>query len=570
MMGVSSCERDISEKIIDEISYENMRETVLYFNQLHRYTGYPQAEEAAAYLVKKLHEYGVPCEGKKYEAYLSLPLSASFFVTEPELMEFTVIGDAYSCSAAAFGELCCVDKSSWDEEHLLKCKEKILLTDMGGEAASEAKKYGVRAFVHTSISSGNVVHHRTAGTVWGNPSLATLNAYSDIVSMSIGKEDGNRLRELMAHKKVIVRCSARMDNAVRKSTMPVAKIEGRTKSYVLVSGHYDSWYEGITDNATSNAIMLELSRIFWKYRGELERGICFAWWSGHSDGRYSGSAWYCDNHWKDLRKNCVGHINLDLCGCKNTKQVIARTTRMEGSEFTDKIIERFTGKCPKEYAPMIRGADQSFWGTNIPITIMLKYEPKPEERITSCPGGGVWWHTPQDTLDKMAPEFLIRDAKMNGLMAAQLCVEPILPIDISGFLKECGRFISEIEITLPEEMDLKTVKAEISKLSDLEERLRRYLKSGEAEDYFIKETSGELVRLMYTERGRFEQDEAVLSKPFPGLQRAVKLLQEEKLGFMRLAAQTTFMRQCNRLAEGLGDVCGVIEERLKMWEESNE
>ena len=94
---------------------------------------------------------------------------------------------------------------------------------------------------------------------------------------------------------------------------------GKSDSFVLVSGHYDSWYEGITDNAVSDAILLEYARVLYAHRSELKRGVRIAWWSGHSDGRFSGSTWYCDSHYADLRKNCVAHVNLDLTGCKNLR-----------------------------------------------------------------------------------------------------------------------------------------------------------------------------------------------------------------------------------------------------------
>lgn len=56
---------------------------------------------------------------------------------------------------------------------------------------------------------------------------------------------------------------------------------------MLVSGHYDSWYEGITDNGVANAAMMEIARVFQENQEHLERSVVLAWWSGHSDARYS-------------------------------------------------------------------------------------------------------------------------------------------------------------------------------------------------------------------------------------------------------------------------------------------
>ena len=119
-----------------------------------------------------------------------------------------------------------------------------------------------------------------------------------------------------------------METKIRRSSMVAVDIKGKSDSFVLVSGHYDSWYEGITDNAVSDAILLEYARVLYAHRSELKRGVRIAWWSGHSDGRFSGSTWYCDSHYADLRKNCVAHVNLDLTGCKNSEQIVARTAEI--------------------------------------------------------------------------------------------------------------------------------------------------------------------------------------------------------------------------------------------------
>ena len=47
--------------------------------------------------------------------------------------------------------------------------------------------------------------------------------------------------------------------------LPVVEIRGQEDpdEFLLVHGHYDSWYEGIGDNATGDAALLELARVLW-------------------------------------------------------------------------------------------------------------------------------------------------------------------------------------------------------------------------------------------------------------------------------------------------------------------
>ena len=34
----------------------------------------------------------------------------------------------------------------------------------------------------------------------------------------------------------------------------------------------------------------------------------------NSAARYSGSAWYADEHWRELERRCAAHVNVDLTG----------------------------------------------------------------------------------------------------------------------------------------------------------------------------------------------------------------------------------------------------------------
>ncbi len=71
---------------------------------------------------------------------------------------------------------------------------------------------------------------------------------------------------------------------------------------MLIAGHFDSWHLGATDNATGNVACLELARVLYAQRDRLQRGVRIAWWPGHSNGRYTGSTWYVDHHWR----SCAG------------------------------------------------------------------------------------------------------------------------------------------------------------------------------------------------------------------------------------------------------------------------
>ena len=61
--------------------------------------------------------------------------------------------------------------------------------------------------------------------------------------------------------------------------LATAEIPGTDGSgdFLLVGAHVDSWYEGITDNATGDAALIEMARVLAAQRDALRRGVRFCW-----------------------------------------------------------------------------------------------------------------------------------------------------------------------------------------------------------------------------------------------------------------------------------------------------
>src|SRR5690606_33456798 len=97
----------------------------------------------------------------------------------------------------------------------------------------------------------------------------------------------------------------------RKIPTLIAEYKGEVEpeKYVLFSGHIDSWHYGAMDNGSANATMLEVARIIGENKLKLYRSLKLAFWSGHSHGRYAGSALFADENWENLYDHCVLHLN---------------------------------------------------------------------------------------------------------------------------------------------------------------------------------------------------------------------------------------------------------------------
>ena len=136
--------------------------------------------------------------------------------------------------------------------------------------------------------------------------------------ITINRPDGEELIAKLRQGPVRIAFSNRTDTGWREIPVLVAEVKGARfpDEFVLLHGHLDSWHIGIGDNATGDATLLELARVFSAPPGQAGRTLRIAWWSGHSHGRYAGSTWYADTFADDIVANCVAHVNCDSPGCR--------------------------------------------------------------------------------------------------------------------------------------------------------------------------------------------------------------------------------------------------------------
>lgn len=554
----------LKDTLLGELSGKNMLETVRSFNRLYRYSGTPDGEEAARILGKKLDQYGVPYETCVYDGLFSRPLSASLTAAGKT---YPLVGDVYSEEADGLSGELYYDRLSTEKgltqiqesERFAAFKEKIVLTwDGKGDFARKAFESGALAILHICPTRGNYIHHSNIGSVWGTPGLDEAVYMKFLPSAGMKRADGEELSDLISRGPVTGELSIRMETGIKSSTMLVAEIPGSSDNFILVSGHYDSWYEGITDNAVSDAILLEYARILYSHRKSLNRGVKIAWWSGHSDGRFAGSAWYCDSHYQELKKHCAAHVNLDLTGCKNSDQISVRTTCTEGLNFTGALIEKYTGCRPNGYLPMVRGADQSFWGAQVPITIMLKYEPVKENRCSDCPSGGPWWHTPEDTFDKLDEGIMLRDAAINLEMIEILQGAKVLPVKPAELMEDLDGRLSRLLDALPGDFDCGPLREIWPGVKTAFSRLDTLVHQGNASDADIKETVGRLLHLVYCRRDPYTHDFGGAFGIFGAIAQFVSVTGENTEKAYYVMAKSDFMRYQNRLCDGLEAIIGRI------------
>ncbi len=179
-----------------------------------------------------------------------------------------------------------------------------------------ASRAGAAGIVH--VSPHHLLHEMCVSPVWGSPSAETRHELPSVVVVTISNEDGRLLREQMAKGALQLTLHAAVDTGWRKTPLLVAELpppdDAPDAPFVLLSGHHDTWFEGVMDNGAANVATIEVARICAEQRRRWRRGLRVCVWSGHSQGRYSGSAWYADTHWSELNRRCVAHVNVDSLG----------------------------------------------------------------------------------------------------------------------------------------------------------------------------------------------------------------------------------------------------------------
>ena len=520
-------------------------------------------------------------------AYVSDPVSASVSVPavgfEPEAITAAYSGSVEGLEAPAVdigtvGDLPRIDRTSGELLDLVAhdgvdLAGKIALVEglPMPEAAWALQEMGAAGAVF--INPRERLNELITTTVWGTPSSRSAHRDPSLPVAQVRASDGERLREL-AGGGSIVRLDATTQTGWKELRLAVARIdppEVEDAPYVLLGGHIDSWYYGATDEGASNAAMVELARAFWAERESLRRGLVVAWWPGHSNGRYAGSAWFADQYFEELTARGIAYMNIDGIGqidAQNFSVVASRSLARLGGE----VVDELSRDEPRISLPG-RDSDQAFNGIGLP-QLQFGHSRSAED------GGYWWWHTAEDTIDKIDLEVLELDAEMYAVALSRLLADEVPPFDVGAETAAIVERLVELQAIAGMDFDLsravdtarvlntrgEALATRIEEVALLPWRARRWFRRMEIDRALVR-IMRPLHRVMHTRSGAFHPDPALSVGTLPGLAPVSELgpleVDSPRYGFLLV----DLVRERNRLQaallEAMREIDALIESRLR-------
>jgi hypothetical protein len=403
-----------------------------------RRSGWPESERQADYLTDELRGYGYDAHQDVFPGLVSYPRPASLIVVDPEqrLEGYTFAHSTSTPPAGLDGELLYVGAGGEDDYLGKEARGRIVLAELSyapprPEKTRIATVNGAIGLVlinwgdddNPSIPMG------TVKPIWGNPTGDDLDRMPNLPAIGITRRDGVPLRDrLLRGEPVRARIVADADREWRTLHQPHAILHaGTTHDWILLGDHLDSWGGGATDNASGNAVTLEVARVLAERRDELRRDVQVAFWQAHENGIMEGSSWFVDHYWDEIDRGLAGYINIDSPGMKGATEYEA-TLSPELWTFHEQVMRAALGYVTPP-GKLAKTGDQSFFGIGVPaISGRSEFS---KDLIERWHGAVLapWYQSADDTIDVADKNVLAQDLKVSVAYAWELATRPILPYD---------------------------------------------------------------------------------------------------------------------------------------------
>ncbi|MBV1799520.1 M28 family peptidase [Siccirubricoccus sp. G192] len=583
----------MSEQIIAAVSAANVRAHVERITTAipSRLAGSANAKRMAEYSRDALRAAGVSAEVHEMPGLVSFPGKGELQVLAPvELaIEANTLGHSLpTLPEGIAGEVIDVRSGDFKEYEGQDAVGKITLSELSYHPARHEKQRIAGLMGSTGCIMMNWGHDgNTAvpfGSVkpaWGNPTPEGFRTeMPTLPCIGIARTAGLKLREMIGQGPVRVRMRANVENGWRPVQITTGEIKAPgSDDFVVVGGHQDSWPgPQATDNAAGNACILELARVFQQHRDKLRRGLVLGFWTAHETGTMIGSSWYVDRNWDRLRDHAVAYLQIDQPGCiGTTRWGTASNAELKG--FHQAVEKRVLGTRPASWRRAVKTGDSSFFGLGVPMLAGQGAFTEEELKRTALATLGWWHHSIENTIDKLDWDEMQLHLRVYAGWLWELCTAPVLPFE---FVHVADQFIERLTALAPAggTIGLPGALARAEAFKAAAQRLEaaagewraRYAKGSVTDDgpaevlnACLKRLSRMLVPLASTAKGTYGHDPYGYT---PQGSMIPSLYDVPRLGRLpdgeeRWMLEVQLVRDRNRIADVLGDCCGLVEDTLR-------
>lgn len=346
------------------------------------------------------------------------------------------------------------------------CNEKVRVAELHGSIGQVQMNWG--------LSEHDVITASVARSVWGTPTPETMKLMPKIPGVMITKKDGEYLKNLLQKGPVQVWMWAEAHNHWATAELLCTQIDGNIEQekFVLLGGHMDAWPSGTTCNAAGDTTILELAKGLAKLKGKLRRSLRICFWQGH-ENYMSGSTWYVDNFWDELRDNCILYFNCDSPGMIEATHYMSRSTEEAEAFHRQAILDIFGKELPYFIQRALKIGDQSFFGIGIPSLLGRMLQSPELRKKWGNATLGWWYHSDADTLDKCDRDVFSNTLKGYAISIYRLLTLPVLPFEFVSVADVLNKRLVELSEQAKGTMGFNSLIQRAGELRDKAEKLKK-------------------------------------------------------------------------------------------------
>jgi hypothetical protein len=404
-----------------------------------RLAGSENGRRMAEYAHDAFLKAGLESDRHPFRGLVSFPGPGAVRVRSPGAREIVANTLGHSTATAGLeGELVYVGSGAESEYTGKDVRGKITLSELSYSPARHEKAYmawkrgsSAQIMMNWGDDTNEAVPYGSIKSAWGNPTPETLETEMPALPcVGISRVEGLRLKALCQQGPVRVWLSTTVENGWKPVEMTTAEFgasDGR--EFLLLGGHMDSWFgPQATDNAAGSAGMLELSRAFNQFRGELRRGLVTGFWMGHETGTMLSSTRFSDVNWDRLRRSCVAYVQMDQPGLLGSSVWLLRSTD-DAQAYMLRVARETVGSMPIQWARLPKTGDASFFGIGLPVIDAQMTYTDEELKRTALAKHGWWHHSIENTLDKVDRDLLDLHLRLYARWIWHLLTDAVLPYE---------------------------------------------------------------------------------------------------------------------------------------------